>query len=200
MGTTSLRIGKARNGSVRGRAAFFLAIIVAAVLQTVSPAEATDTALDRIISIDIPANTRLENALIEWGAKAGVTVMMNAKTVQGMITGKVQGTLSAQKALMLILEGSGLSFMEEGQRIVVVPTSASQRLYHQTYNVDYTSSLTNISRFGSQADPTEIAVGKGMDNTNTSEGKALREALSMVRLVTAICQICCVCSSYWVTY
>ena len=40
-----------------------------------------DEPLDRQITIDISANTPLEDALIEWGREAQLTVMINTKVV-----------------------------------------------------------------------------------------------------------------------
>lgn len=78
--------------------------------------------LDRPIHVDIPENTHLEDALIEWGTKAGLTVMINTLTVGDRVTHKIQGTLTARDALTRILNGSGLSYTRDGERIRVVPT------------------------------------------------------------------------------
>lgn len=116
--------------------ASLVAIVLATILQWVSAIAMADDSLDRMININIPANSRLEDALIEWGTQAGMTVMINTKTVERMLTGKVQGTISARKALQLILEGSGLSFTAEGQRILVVPISALKHSSDEVPNVD----------------------------------------------------------------
>ena len=77
--------------------------------------------IDRNIDINIPANTRLEDALIEWGLISGVTVMVDTTVVDGRLTKGVGGRLSARKALTLILMGSGLQYRQDGARIMVIP-------------------------------------------------------------------------------
>lgn len=78
--------------------------------------------IDRYIDINIPANTRLEDALIQWGLISGVTVMVDTTVVDGRLTKGVGGRLSARKALTLILMGSGLQYRQDGARIMVIPT------------------------------------------------------------------------------
>jgi outer membrane receptor protein involved in Fe transport len=82
-----------------------------------------EDSIDRPIALDIPANTRLEDALIEVGTKAGMTVMINTPTVDRQFTQGVHGTLSTRKALAVLLRDSGLSYTQEGERILVVPTA-----------------------------------------------------------------------------
>jgi len=77
--------------------------------------------LGQPIRIDIAADTRLEDALIDWGTLAGVTVMMSTPTVDFKIAKRVQGMLSARHALSLILRNSGLGFTENEGLIRIVP-------------------------------------------------------------------------------
>jgi hypothetical protein len=81
--------------------------------------------LDRQITLDISANTPLEDALIEWGLKAGLTVMINAKTVSQYVTPRVSGRLTARQALILLLEGSRLSYTLDGERVQIIPTTST---------------------------------------------------------------------------
>lgn len=83
--------------------------------------------LDRQITIDISANTPLEDALIEWGTKVGMTVMINTKTVSQCYTRHVSGTLTARRALNLLLQDSHLSYTQNEERIHIVPTSSLTR-------------------------------------------------------------------------
>lgn len=83
--------------------------------------------IDRAIDINIPENTRLEDALIEWGLISGVTVMIDTNVVTGRLTKGVGGRLSARKALTLILLGSGLQYRQDGARIMVIPAGGSVR-------------------------------------------------------------------------
>lgn len=77
-------------------------------------------ALDRAIVLDIPAETSLENALIEWGLQAGMTVMCDTRTVDSLVTLEVKGTLTARDALSKILQGTGLSYRRNGNNIQIV--------------------------------------------------------------------------------
>ena len=83
--------------------------------------------IDRDIDINIPANTKLEDALIEWGLISQVTVMVDTRVVAGHLTKGVGGRLSARKALTLILMGSGLRYRQDGARIMVIPMDTMVR-------------------------------------------------------------------------
>ena len=80
--------------------------------------------LDKSIQISIDDNSSLEDSLIEWGNKAGMAVLMNTSVVAHRVTHGVQGTLSARKALELLLRDTGLTYTESGERIRVVPTES----------------------------------------------------------------------------
>ena len=83
--------------------------------------------LDRQITIDISANTPLEDALIEWGLKARLTVMINTQVVSQYVTKHVSGTLTARHALALILQDSHLSYTQDGERVHIVPNTSLTR-------------------------------------------------------------------------
>jgi outer membrane receptor protein involved in Fe transport len=101
----------------------FLPVFFLSLLALQVPAHGADSedALDKVVEFNIPAHTRLEDALIEWGTKTGVTVMINSRTVDWQLTQGVRGALSARKALIELLQGSGLWFNNEGGRILIVP-------------------------------------------------------------------------------
>ena len=106
-----------------GWSLYCLAIFFAFLGAPQPPAFAADSqdALDRVIDLNIPAHMALEDALIEWGIKAGVTVMINSRTVNWQVTQEVRGSLTARKALTELLEGSGLWYSNDGGRILIVP-------------------------------------------------------------------------------
>jgi outer membrane receptor protein involved in Fe transport len=83
--------------------------------------------MDRTVSLDIAANTLVQDALIDWGAKAGVTVMINPASVNRVVSKEVHGTLTARAALALILSDSGLSYTQDGDRIHIVPAATVVR-------------------------------------------------------------------------
>jgi iron complex outermembrane recepter protein len=101
-------------------------LFLAFLLQAAAYGAFAGDALDRRITLTIPANTRLEDALIEWGTKARMTVMINTTTVERHLTRGLQGTFSARQALVALLRDSGLSYTEDGDRIRVVPRAALQ--------------------------------------------------------------------------
>ena len=102
----------------------FLAICAFSLFIQIAATNAfAEDLLDKGMNFDIPENTRLEDALIQWGTKVGMTVMINTSTVDRHLTRGVRGTLSARKALNQLLLDSGLSYTEEGRRIRIVPSS-----------------------------------------------------------------------------
>lgn len=103
-----------------------MAILVVLIGLSSERAFAADS-LDRQISLNIPPNTGLEDALIQWGTVAGMTVMINTATVTGVLTPGVHGNLSARDALVSILRGSGLSYSEDNGRVRVIRTEDSIR-------------------------------------------------------------------------
>ena len=98
--------------------------VLATVMASVARIAKAEDALDRPISFNIPENTNLEDALIEWGIDVGMTVMVNTETVHNLVVRKVVGTLTARKALELLLWDSGQSYIQEGARICVVPNAS----------------------------------------------------------------------------
>lgn len=78
-------------------------------------------AMDGEITLNIAANTYLEDALIEWGLASGMSVMINTAEVRHQLTQGVKGKLSARKALQTLLHDSGLTYTEEGGRVRIIP-------------------------------------------------------------------------------
>jgi iron complex outermembrane recepter protein len=97
--------------------------LIALVLQLNCFSATAGDALDKVITIDIPTNTSLDDALIEWGIKVDVEVMASTATVEHRITQGVHGTLRASKALSILLRDTGLTYSVEGQRVRVVPAA-----------------------------------------------------------------------------
>lgn len=84
------------------------------------------------IQFDIPENTSLEDALIYWGIKTGLSVMINTKTVDLRKTRAVRGTLRAEDALKLILSETGLSYTTDGTGVQIVPLATIPKSSHKT--------------------------------------------------------------------
>lgn len=126
--------------------------------------------MDRQVDIDIPAGTWLEDALIEWGARSGMSVMMNTATVHGKLTQKqVAGTINAKAALLALLEGSDMSYTQQGDRIRIVPVDS---LVHSSMT-DTSSSLD----VPTATDQTSQSKTDGADSAGTDKGQRLEQVV-----------------------
>jgi outer membrane receptor protein involved in Fe transport len=114
------QLGAHQKGVVRSHVARAVCL-VALFLQFSSPSAYATDVLDRRIHLDIAAHTKLEDALIEWGMAAGMTVMINTRTVDNLLTQRLEASISARKALNMLLKDTGLAYTVEGSRIRVVP-------------------------------------------------------------------------------
>src|SRR5690242_17793313 len=127
-------------------------------------AEAADV-LDRQVTLDLPALTHLDDALIEWGVKAGATVMINTPSIdQRVLSHRIHCTTSARKALLLLLQDSGLSYKDENGRIQIVPGGALLSLKSKdalslaSANDGVGSANVNVESTDRQRDITEVIV------------------------------------------
>ena len=125
---------RATRQRLRGRRPLFSALSIVHALFTLAlifslgpRAALAEEPLDRQITIDISANTPLEDALIEWGLKARLTVMINTQVVSQYVTKHVSGTLTARHALILLLRDSHLSYTRDEERIHIVPSTSLTR-------------------------------------------------------------------------
>lgn len=140
-----------------------------------------DSKLDQSLTFDIPANTSMEDALIQWGLKAGLTVMINANVVDHRITKGLHGTLNTRSALLILLRESGLAYSEDGDLIKVFPEArSSSSNFHDTR-------LPLSSPKGSDARSDAV---DGDDITNrhvdgTAEERSSRPSSMQTVLVTA---------------
>ena len=127
--------------------------------------------LDHVIDINIAANTPLEDALITWGTKVGVTVMINTETVDHRLTPAVRGRLSARKALSLLLRGSGLAYSEDNRTIKIVLENA---LVHSTLRSERSLSQNQVSANSDGA--LTSASGDRSENNSTTDESATSES------------------------
>jgi outer membrane receptor for ferric coprogen and ferric-rhodotorulic acid len=139
-----------------GKSYFPLAVYTLIVMSLFCRTALSENLLDSMITLDIPTNVRLDDALIEWGLKAQVTVMMDGSMIKHKTTRGLHGTLPARQALSLLLRDSGLSYTQQGNRIHIVPTSALvrssvQHLQLSTQSDDGSDNVTTtISSAGSE--------------------------------------------------
>lgn len=173
------------SSKIKGGVARSLCLVLSLAVLFFSPYVRAQTAdrndwLDRQIVIDIPNRTPLENALIEWGIKTGVTVMVSTPNVEYRFTDAIRGTLSARAALAALLKNSGLTYTVTGERIRIIPLSQTNVSLNDRSD-DAEVALTNAegasvypSRLASISD--EIQGGgehsDSTDNVNNSSGLA----------------------------
>lgn len=84
---------------------------------------ATVEAFDQPLDFNIRQNTPLEEALIELGSRARMTVMIDTHTVENLLTTEIRGKLTPRQALTLLLKNSGLSYTEDGGVIRITRAS-----------------------------------------------------------------------------
>src|SRR5207249_3917694 len=77
--------------------------------------------LDRDISIEIAANTPLDQALAHWGALAGIQVMLSAEMAADRNAEAIHGRLPARAALSQLLRNSGLGYRVVAESVVIIP-------------------------------------------------------------------------------
>ena len=102
-------------------------LFVAVALQLGRQTAAAEDQLAQPITIDTSAGTLLEDALVEWGRKSGMTVMIDTQSITGLLTSEVHGTYNTGAALILLLKNSGLTFSKQGQIVHIIKTSKSVR-------------------------------------------------------------------------
>ena len=90
------------------------------ILQICGNVAFASDSLDRTAYFDIHDNTPLEDALIEWGHMTGVTVMMSTSNVDHQLVHSIHGTISARKALEMMLRDTNLSYTQDEDRIHII--------------------------------------------------------------------------------
>ena len=130
-----------------------IACLTALALQFATGTAQARDLLDVRIHLDISPTASLEDALISWGTETGVTLMMDSATVSVRPARQLHGTFRAREALVLLLKDSGLSFVEDGSRVQVVPVESLRR--SSLNDMHIASSLTTSSDFAGSNDETQ---------------------------------------------
>ncbi len=109
--------------SVLGRRGRLLAGVAAVSLALASPGWAQPQGPVRV---DIP-QADAASALQSYARQTGVQIFAPAEVLRGVVTRRVQGEYTAEKALALMLEGSGLaaSSKDGGKTVTLAPAAAS---------------------------------------------------------------------------
>jgi iron complex outermembrane recepter protein len=96
--------------------------LVAIAISLASSATALADPLDRRVTLDIPADTPLDAALVSFSKQSGVQIMFAANTVEFKSTAEsVRGDLPARLALTTLLDQSGLGFTTTRSAVAVAP-------------------------------------------------------------------------------
>lgn len=157
------------------RISFLLIALLSIVLQMGAQNAGAQEFLDRKITLDIPQNTSLEDALISWGSAAGLSVLINTADVQHQSTKGIKGVVKAREALEAILNGSGLRYIADGNRIIVTPIAKSVRslngasetpsgariLWQGDYDMDKEKRLASSGGESATDEPTTTAEAAG---------------------------------------
>jgi outer membrane receptor protein involved in Fe transport len=144
--------------------------LLAVFLQLTSVGARAANALDRLITLDVPKNTPLEDALIEWGTKVGVTVMANTTAVEHQTTQGIHGTLRAGAMLSVLLRGSGLSYVAEGGRILIAPVGTFVRSSQRDEAQELSSARANSEAQTNQASAGDTTKNFELVASNTRNG------------------------------
>ena len=88
------------------------------------PAALADDALDKVVSVDIPAQS-LTDALIQLSQQSGAQILMSAAVVGNRSSGGVHGQMSLREALADLLHGSPLGFHAAGGNTIGIDAAPS---------------------------------------------------------------------------
>lgn len=145
---------------------------VCALALLLQPWVALAASMDEPMEFDIPRNEALEDALIGWGVKAGMTVMINTKVLAGRVTNGLHGKFSARTALDMLLGEADLSYTEEGGRVRIIRKSHSEILRQTRWeNPDSYAESTAISDGPQNRESDETS------NQTYEDGKKLEEVV-----------------------
>ena len=165
------------------RVAFGTICAVAISVPILAQESHTSTILDKLVYLDIPENSALEDALIEWGRKAGITVMINAITVNGQHVGAIHGTFSARQALLRMLNASGLRYSEDGNRVEVFPAGA---YFHSSFKSQRLADATNTALNSStDADEESLEDVPSSESTTPTDNDSSEESNKIQEVVVS---------------
>lgn len=162
-------------------------ICMVALFQLIALPALAEDPLSKQININIPPNTPMEEALIDWGIETGVTVMIDSATVRPKITRGAHGLMNARKALTAILGGSGLSYAEDGTRIQIVlaDTLVRSALHGDESRMEAITSSTDEAPPSSSADVSGSSQA-GLDEVVVTAQKRTEKLLDVPAAISTI--------------
>lgn len=102
----------------------------------------SESLLDQPIQLDITAGTSLEEALLQWGAKTGMQLMMSGDSVSHHTSPAIHGSTRAAAAMDALLSGTGLFYTVEGSTVHIIPATSLAR---STQSMRLSDSSTGVS-------------------------------------------------------
>jgi iron complex outermembrane recepter protein len=160
--TTFGLLGRSKTAMRQHRWLSRICVLIALSFQCCEQTAIAEDFLNRQITLDIPDNTPLDEALLEWANKVGVALMINTPNVDNKRTHGVRGTQRARKALYDLLRDSGLSYTAEGDRISVVPVTSIIRSGQH-------SEISESSKATSESAENEVQTPVVQDDTRRSD-------------------------------
>jgi iron complex outermembrane recepter protein len=137
--------------------------------------------LDQPIPFDIPANTPLGDALIQWSNTAHLQVMFATHNLDGKVSAGAQGSLTPRTALAALLQHSGLVFSLEGDHtITVTPQSLFERTAMALTGEDRTPGADDPARAPAVGESSTPSPMDASDNNAPSGSEQPRSKLEEV--------------------
>ena len=157
-----------------------LILTASVAFQLTTGAALAQNLLDATVSLDMPENTSLESALIEWGSRTHATVMINTHLVAERAVKKFHCVAKASECLKLLLSNTGLSYREDGARILIIPASVllNPALYNKSGEdavlvaSDFQPDASGVDSNSQMADKTQES-----DTRSSSHEKSLSEVV-----------------------
>ena len=103
----------------------------------------SESLLDQPIQLDITAGTSLEEALLQWGAKTGMQLMMSGDSVSHRTSPAIHGSTRAAAAMDALLSGTGLSYTVEGSTVHIIPATSLARSIPSMRLADSSTGISN---------------------------------------------------------
>jgi outer membrane receptor for ferric coprogen and ferric-rhodotorulic acid len=122
----------------------------------------------------------LSDALQAYGRQTNLQVLYRSEDIEGKFSRAVQGVYSSEKAIILLLDNTGLKFSSSGNTITIYPETESD----STVTLQATNVSSKSIRDLSATDGTGSYTQTGSSGTATGLALTLRETPQSVTVVT----------------